>query len=143
MGIDFRSIGHLQEHEARLFPVVRISSDREAELRATSAFLAMVRAVSEFGRAIVKLAGGPAGNLTCYTEVSFENQRADAKTKADDLRPDGIIHVVRGSKEWNISLARRSRFKGMHCVCSLTSSLQRSACWAILEESPAGDGQIR
>ncbi len=100
MGTDFHSIDHLQEHEARLFPVVRISSDREAELRATSAFLAMVRAVSEFGRAIVKLAGGPAGNLTCYTEVSFEHQRADAKTKADDLRPDGIIHVVRGSKEW-------------------------------------------
>ncbi len=100
MGTDFHSIDHLQEHEARLFPVVRISSDREAELRATSAFLAMVRAVSEFGRAIVKLAGGPAGNLTCYTEVSFEHQQADAKTKADDLRPDGIIHVVRGSKEW-------------------------------------------
>ena len=57
MGIDFHSIEHLQDHEARLFPVVRISSDREAELRATSAFLAMVRAVSEFGRAIVKLAG--------------------------------------------------------------------------------------
>ena len=31
----------------------------------------------------------------------------------------------------------------MHCVCSLTSFLQRSVTWAILEESPAGDGLIR
>ena len=38
---------------------------------------------------------------------------------------------------------RRSRFKGMRCVCSLSSFLQRSIFGAVLEKSPAGDGQIR
>ena len=40
----------LARHEVRLFPSVRISSGREAELRATASLLAIAKAVSEFGR---------------------------------------------------------------------------------------------
>ena len=64
----------LEAHAVRLFPAIRISSEREAELRATASLLAVVRAVSEFGRTIVKAADGPAGHLTCYTEVSFREE---------------------------------------------------------------------
>ena len=84
------------DHEVRLFPTVRISSDREAELRATAALCSMVTAVSEFGRVLVKAAGGPAGRITCYTEISIPNQEPDGP----ELRPDAVVRVVRGKREW-------------------------------------------
>lgn len=86
----------LQNREARLFPTVRISSSKEAELRAVAALLATLRAVSEFGRSIIKASGGPAGRLSCYTEVPLKSDVPDAK----ELRPDGVIRVVRGSTDW-------------------------------------------
>jgi hypothetical protein len=86
----------IKRHAVRLFPTIRISSEKEAELRATAALCAMIRAVSEFGRAVVRMAGGPAGKLECYTEVEFKIQDADEKA----LRPDAIIRVVRGKTEW-------------------------------------------
>jgi hypothetical protein len=58
-----------------------------------------VRAVSEFGRAVVRMAGGPAGKLTCYTEVEFELEGEKGKGPVK-RRPDGIIRVVRGKTEW-------------------------------------------
>lgn len=85
----------LTDHEVRLFSGVSIASDREAEMRATSAFLSIVKAVSEFGRAIVKASDGPAGAVECYTEVELTNA---LKTKKS--RPDGVILVTRGKKEW-------------------------------------------
>ena len=84
--------------EVRLFPSSHISSDREAELRATASLLAVLRAVSEFGRAIVRRAGGPAGTLSCYTEVPFELQRRGRPPET--VRPDGIIVVERGRTKW-------------------------------------------
>lgn len=93
--MDFES-DLLQSREARLFPTVRISTLKEAELRAVAALLATLKAVSEFGRAIVKASGGPAGRLSCYTEVPLKSDVPDAK----ELRPDGIIRVVRGSTDW-------------------------------------------
>ena len=80
-------------HEVRLFPSIRISSTQEAEQRATCALLAMVRAVSEFGRSFVKMAGGPAGKLACYTEVPF-------RLGEREVRPDGVVHATRGSTSW-------------------------------------------
>ena len=93
--IDFGSDA-IREREVRLFPTVRIGSDREAELRATAALCAMVRAVSEFGRALTKLAGGPAGKITCYTEISIPGELPTDPT----LRPDAVIRVVRGQTVW-------------------------------------------
>ncbi len=97
MDVDDRKMP--QQHEVRLFPTLRISSDREAELRATASLLAMARAVSEFGRSFVRMAGGPVGRLTAYTEVPLTT---DAKPgqPPDELRPDGVVRVVRGKREW-------------------------------------------
>lgn len=87
------------EPEVRLFPSVHLSSDREAELRATASLLAVICAVSEFGRRIVSLSNGPKGQLSCYTEVSakFEEIRGDAPKT---LRLDGVLTVKRGKTCW-------------------------------------------
>jgi len=86
-------------HEVRLFPTVHIKSDREAELRATASLLAVIRAVSEFGKRIVRLAGGPAGRLSCFTEVPYQLGGA-AGNPPEELRPDGIVQAVRGHTRW-------------------------------------------
>ena len=88
---------NLKEREVRLFPSIRISSVAEAEVRATSSLLAIVRAVSEFGRSFVRIAGGPSGKLSCYTEVTFKKEGPES---AGELRTDGIVRVVRGKTEW-------------------------------------------
>ena len=87
----------LQGHEVRLFPSAHISGTREAELRAAASLLAMVRAVSEFGRVFVRAAGGPAGRISCYTEVAFKLGEPPAKT----IRPDGIVRATRGKRAWS------------------------------------------
>ena len=56
----------LSRREVRLFPAHHIRSDGEAELRATASFLAMARAVSEFGKAVVSMAGGPKGRANAH-----------------------------------------------------------------------------
>ena len=86
----------LEARKVRLFPSHHISSVREAELRAAASLLAMINAVSEFGRAVVSLAGGPKGKPECYTEVPF--RAGDTGTVTD--RPDGLIRVTRGKTEW-------------------------------------------
>ena len=87
----------LEGHEVRLFPSAHISSKREAELRAAASLLAMVRAVSEFGRIVVRAAGGPAGRISCYIEASFEMGTSPTRI----VRPDGIIRVIRGKTQWS------------------------------------------
>lgn len=87
----------LDPHRVRLFPGYEIRSEREAELRAASTLLGVARAVSEFGRRIVATAGGPAGRLECYTEVPFDIE-LDGVRKT--VRPDGLLWVKRGAKEW-------------------------------------------
>ena len=87
------------KREVRLFPSVHLSSDREAELRATASLLAAIHAVSEFGRRIVSLSNGPKGQLACHTEVSakLEEIRGDAPKK---LSLDGVLSVKRGKTHW-------------------------------------------
>ncbi|MDP3969357.1 MAG: hypothetical protein Q8Q02_13895 [Nocardioides sp.] len=80
-------------HEARLIPTSGINGAEEQERRATSALLAVLSAVKEYGRAFVKPFGAPAGSIACFIEVPFllGEQR---------LYPDGLIRVERGSKSW-------------------------------------------
>jgi len=94
--LDFDHDDQLKTHEVRLFPPVRISSEREAELRATAALLVIVKGVSAFGRTIVKMAGGPVGKVSCFTEVSFPPFEPDGPRP----RPDGVIRSVRGKQDW-------------------------------------------
>lgn len=79
---------------ARLIPTTGISGAQEQERRATSALLAVIAAVDEFGRTLTRLAGAPAGRIQTFTEVPFE--LANKK----GVRPDGLIRVSRGKKVW-------------------------------------------
>ncbi len=80
-------------HEARLIPTSGINGAEEQERRATSALLAVLAAVKEFGRGFLKPFGAPAGTTECFIEVPFVlGERR--------LYPDGLIRVSRGSKTW-------------------------------------------
>lgn len=79
---------------ARLIPVAGIRGQDEQEIRAASSLLAVMSAVDEFGRALLRDVGAPAGRITTFTEVPLED--ANGKT----LRPDGAISVQRGKTSW-------------------------------------------
>src|ERR1700733_15195047 len=78
---------------ARLIPVSGITGPDEQERRGSSALLAVLESVKEFGRALTVPLGAPAGVISTYIEVPF-------KLGEKHLRPDGLIRVVRGSKSW-------------------------------------------
>lgn len=80
-------------HQARLIPTSGINGAEEQERRATSALLAVMTSVKEYGRSITKQLGAPAGNIETFIEVPFElgEQR---------LYPDGLIRVTRGKTQW-------------------------------------------
>src|SRR4051812_9145678 len=87
-------------HEARLIPTSGINGADEQERRATSALLAVMTAVREFGRALTKPLGAPAGNVETYIEVPF--MLGDKK-----LFPDGLVRVSRGQRSWTRSSRSR------------------------------------
>jgi hypothetical protein len=79
---------------ARLIPVAGIRGQDEQEIRAASSLLAVMTAVDEFGKNLLKEIGAPAGRISTFTEVPLK--AADGKT----LRPDGAIVVQRGKTSW-------------------------------------------
>ncbi|HEX8582689.1 MAG TPA: hypothetical protein VF640_10185, partial [Acidimicrobiales bacterium] len=80
-------------HAARLIPTSGISGADEQERRATSALLAVMAAVREFGRAITRPLGAPAGTIETFIEVPFD---VDGKK----VFPDGLIRIRRGQRSW-------------------------------------------
>src|SRR3954466_15979050 len=80
-------------HEARLIPTSGINGVEEQERRATSAVLAVMGAVREFGRSLTQPLGAPAGPVNTYIEVPFS--LADRR-----VYPDGLIRVSRGQRTW-------------------------------------------
>ena len=72
---------------ARLIPVAGIRGQEEQEIRGASSLLAVMTAVDEFGKSLLKEIGAPAGRIATYTEVPLK--AANGKT----LRPDGAITV--------------------------------------------------
>ncbi len=78
---------------ARLFPVAGIGSGEEQERRATSALLAVMSMVKEFGAALTTKCGAPRGALTTFVEVPFGQDE-------EAYRPDGVLRVTRGQKTW-------------------------------------------
>jgi len=80
-------------HEARLIPTSGINGPEEQERRATSALLAVMSAVREFGRALTKPLGAQSGTLQTFIEVPF--QLGEKR-----LFPDGLIRVTRGKNVW-------------------------------------------
>lgn len=81
-------------HPARLIPTTGIGGQDEQEERATSSLLAVMRAVPEFGRALLSHLDAPAGRISTYSEVRFTAE--DKKVSI----PDGGIVVERGKTRW-------------------------------------------
>ena len=80
-------------HEARLIPTSGINGAEEQERRATSALLAVVTAVREFGRGLTQPLGAPTGNIQAFIEVPF-------MLGEKRCFPDGLIRVTRGQRSW-------------------------------------------
>ena len=88
---------------ARLIPVSGIRSAEEQERRATSALLAVLSAVPEFGLAITRPYGALRGRFETYIEVPFE--LPDGRC----CRPDGLIRTTRGKRSWTALLEVKDR----------------------------------
>ena len=80
-------------HRARLIPTSGINGAEEQERRATSALLAVVSSVREFGRTLTRRVGAPGSAVETYVEVPFE-------TNGHKAIPDGLIRVTRGKTSW-------------------------------------------
>lgn len=80
-------------HQARLIPTSGINGAEEQERRATSALLAVMSSVREFGRALAQPLGAPAGAMETYIEVPFVWEEKKCF-------PDGLIRVSRGQRSW-------------------------------------------
>jgi hypothetical protein len=78
---------------ARLIPISSASGVEAQERRAVSALLAVMSAVDEFGRGLLKPLGAPAGRIEAFIEVPF-------KVNSVPVRPDGILSVTRGGSTW-------------------------------------------
>lgn len=78
---------------ARLIPTSGINGPDEAERRATSAVLAVMSSVREFGALVVRPMGAPAGQLATYIEVPFV---LGDRT----VIPDGLLQTSRAGKTW-------------------------------------------
>ncbi|UWP88475.1 hypothetical protein [Aliiroseovarius crassostreae] len=84
-----------QGEPARLFPVLSTTSK---EGRATSVFLATLSSTREFSASLLQSLGqryGVRSHLEAFTEVVFSNG-----VKARQDRPDGLIVLRTGTREW-------------------------------------------
>ncbi len=82
---------------ARLIPITSETGVSAKERNAASALLAVMTAVDEFGRALLKPLGVPAGRIEAFVEIPF-------KLDGKDFRPDGLILVARGKRHWSALL---------------------------------------
>lgn len=85
-------------HDARLIPAVGIRSQEEQEKRATSSLLAVMKAVPEFGHALLGPLGAPKGRLATYAEVQLKDGAGKVHI------PDGAMVVERGKTSWRCLL---------------------------------------
>jgi hypothetical protein len=80
---------------ARLIPTAGIKGQEEQERRATSSLLAVMRAVPEFGHALLRELGAPKSPaIQTFMEVRFKD--SSGKT----VIPDGAIVCERGRRSW-------------------------------------------
>jgi hypothetical protein len=82
---------------ARLIPITGLKGDQEQERRATSALLAVMEAVPDFAKTLLKPLGAPAGKTTAFIEPEFIQSEKK-------VRPDGLIIVERGGKSWSVAV---------------------------------------
>jgi hypothetical protein len=85
----------VQGEAARLFPVLATTSK---EGRTTSIVLACISKIEEFGTDLLATVGqrmGKRAHLGTFTEIVFRSEKTTVKD-----RPDGLIIVSGGAKEW-------------------------------------------
>lgn len=81
---------------ARLIPTAGIRGQEEQERRATSALLAVLKAVPEFAHSLLKELGAPKGRISTFTEVQLKDDEGRLSI------PDGAIVVERGRTRWAV-----------------------------------------
>lgn len=79
---------------ARLIPTSGITGPDEQETRATSALLAVLPVVKEFGLGLFRPFGAPGGTMETFIEVPLKT--LDDRT----IRPDGLVRISRGQRQW-------------------------------------------
>jgi hypothetical protein len=126
-------------HEARLIPTSGINGAEEQERRATSALLAVMAAVKEYGRAVVKPFGAPAGTIETYIEVPF-------LLGEKKLYPDGLIRVARGARSWTALVEVKTgsnelQAEQLENYLDIAREQGYDAVITISNEIPAIDGQ--
>ena len=121
---------------ARLIPISGVRNAEEQECRATSALLAVLASVSEFGMALTKPFGALKGRFNAYIETPFELDDGSC------VRPDGLIRTVRGKRSWtalievktgNNELSREqietyldlAKEQGFDCVITISNQIAR------------------
>lgn len=126
-------------HEARLIPTSGINGAEEQERRATSALLAVLSAVREYGRGLLKPFGAPAGTVECYIEVPF-------MLGEKRLYPDGLIRVTRGGRSWTTLVevktgANKLQSEQLENYLDIAREQRFDAVLTISNEIPAVAGQ--
>lgn len=79
---------------ARLIPISSASGIEAQERRVTSALLAVLTAVDEYGRSLLRPFGAPAGKVEAFIEVPFH-------MNGKEIRPDGLVVVTKGARTWS------------------------------------------
>jgi hypothetical protein len=82
---------------ARLIPVSGINNATEAEMRATSALLAVLGSVRDLSVAMFSPLGASSArraSVEAFIETKFKLRDGTV------VRPDGLVHVTYGSSEW-------------------------------------------
>lgn len=90
--------GNEDWHPARLIPTAGIKKQEEQEKRATSALLAVMGAVPEFGHRLLGEMGAPKGKIAAFAEVQLKDPGGKVNI------PDGAILVTRGQTSWSALL---------------------------------------
>jgi hypothetical protein len=126
-------------HEARLIPTSGINGADEQERRATSALLAVMSAVREFGRALTKPLGAPGGAVETYIEVPF-------LLGEKRLYPDGLVRVSRGQRVWTALVevktgANRLDAEQLEAYLTIAREREYDAVLTVSNEIPAMPGQ--
>ncbi len=94
---------------ARLIPVSGLRNAEEQERRSTSALLAVLSAVDEFGLAFAKPFGALKGKYETYIEIPFE--LSDGRS----ARPDGLIRTIRGKSSWTALIEVKTGGNELNC----------------------------
>jgi hypothetical protein len=96
--VDILSASKVSDHDgwhpARLIPTAGIKKQEEQEKRATSALLAVMGSVPEFGHQLLREMAVPKGKLATFAEVQLKDPRGKVNI------PDGAILITRGKKTW-------------------------------------------